>query len=91
LNKFQQWVDLYDIPQDKITKVTTFQLADEAAVWYATLKPEITNNFQKFKEAFFKRFTEDDRIEFTLSAIAVLLVKWALIYWISDCILFTAN
>jgi hypothetical protein len=61
-NKFQQWVDLYDIPQDKITKVITFQFADEAAVWYATLKPEITNNFQKFKEAFFKRFTEDDRI-----------------------------
>jgi hypothetical protein len=53
-NKFQQWVDLYDIPQDKITKVITFQFADEAAVWYATLKPEITNNFQKFKEAFFK-------------------------------------
>ena len=45
-----------------MTKVITFQFADEAAVWYATLKPEITNNFQKFKEAFFKRFTEDDRI-----------------------------
>jgi hypothetical protein len=53
---------LYDIPQEKITKIATFQFSDYAAIWYATLSPEITNDLSKFKAAFFKRFTEDDHI-----------------------------
>ena len=61
-NQFQQWIDLYDIPQEKITKIATFQFSDYAAIWYATLSPEITNDLSKFKAAFFKRFTEDDHI-----------------------------
>ena len=62
-NRFQQWIyDLYDIPQEKITKIATFQFSDYVAIWYATLSPEITNDLSKFKTAFFKKFTEDDHI-----------------------------
>ena len=61
-NQFQQWIDLYDISQEKITKIATFQFSDYVAICYATLSPEITNDLSKFKAAFFKRFTEDDHI-----------------------------
>jgi hypothetical protein len=54
--KFQKWIDLYEVLNDKVVKVIAFQLSDEAAIWYATLAPEITNNLQRFKAAFLKRF-----------------------------------
>jgi len=60
--KFQKWIDLYEVPNDKVVKVIAFQLSDEAAIWYATLAPEITNNLQRFKTAFLKRFTENERM-----------------------------
>jgi hypothetical protein len=60
--KFQKWIDLYEVLNDKVVKVIAFQLSDEAAIWYATLAPEITNNLQRFKAAFLKRFTENERI-----------------------------
>ena len=61
-NKFQQLIDLYDIPQEKLTKIATFLFSDYGEVWYATLSPEITNDLSKFKTAFFEGFTEDDHI-----------------------------
>ena len=60
--KFQKWIDLYEVPNDKVVKVIAFQLSDEAAIWYATLAPEITNNLQRFKAAFLKGFTENERM-----------------------------
>ena len=60
--QFQKWIDLYEVPNDKVVKVIAFQLSDEAAIWYATLAPEITNNLQRFKAAFLKRFTENERM-----------------------------
>ena len=57
--KFQKWIDLYEVPNDK---VIAFQLSDEAVIWYATLAPEITNNLQRFKAAFLKRFTDNERM-----------------------------
>ena len=55
-NQFQRCIDLYDIPQKKITKIETFQFFYCAAIWYATLSPAITNDLSKFKATFFKRF-----------------------------------
>jgi hypothetical protein len=60
--KFQKWIDLYEVPNDKVVKVIAFQLSEEAAIWYATLPPEITNNLQRFKAAILKRFTENERM-----------------------------
>jgi hypothetical protein len=60
--KFQKWIDLYEVLNDKVVKVIAFQLSDEAAIWYATLAPEITNNLQRFKAAFLKGFTENERM-----------------------------
>ena len=60
--KFHVWIDRYEVPNDKVVKVIAFQLSDEAAIWYATLAPEITNNLQRFKAAFLKRFTENERM-----------------------------
>ena len=60
--KFQKWIDLYEVPNDKVVKVIAFQLSDEAAIWYATLAPEITNNLQRFKAAFLKRLTDNERM-----------------------------
>ena len=57
--KFQLWVDLYDIPTEKVIQIIAFQFNDEAAIWYATLKPEVTNDLETLKRACFKRFTED--------------------------------
>jgi hypothetical protein len=57
--KFQKWIDLYEVPNNK---VIAFQLSDEAVIWYATLAPEITNNLQRFKAAFLKRFTDNERM-----------------------------
>jgi hypothetical protein len=45
--KFHVWIDLYEGPNDKVVKVIAFQLSDEAAIWYATLAPKITNNLQR--------------------------------------------
>ena len=57
--KFQKWIDLYEVPNNK---VIAFQLSDEAVIWYATLAPEITNNLQRFKAAFLKRLTDNERM-----------------------------
>jgi hypothetical protein len=40
--KFQKWIDLYEVPNDKVVKVIAFQLSDEAAIVhiYMTMKME---------------------------------------------------